>query len=130
MRGVEADGTQDRHQVVREVMPQPLALLRVPAVARDEADALEIEARQQHLVQHAVLLVEQLVRDLRDRAQLFGRRHVVGTALGHAERLLVDQSGDADLEEFVEVRVRDAQERQPFEQRHVVVLRHVRARAD
>ena len=124
MRGVEPHGTQDRHQVVREVMPQPLALFCIPAIARDEADALEIEARQQHLVQHAVLLVEQFVRDLRDRAQLFARRHVVGTALCHAECLLVDQSGDADFEELVEVRVGDAQERQPFEQRHVVILRH------
>ena len=63
------------------------------------------------------------MRDLRDRAQLFGRRHVVGTTLRDAERLLMDQSGDADFEELVEVRIRDAQERQPFEQRHVVVFR-------
>ncbi len=34
-----------------------------------------VETRQQQLVQHAVLFVEQLVRDLRDRAQLFSRRH-------------------------------------------------------
>ena len=81
-----------------------------------------IEPRQKQLVQHAILLVEQLVRDLRDGPQLFAPATVVGAALRRAECLLMDQSGDADLEELVEVGVGDAQERQPLEQRHVVVF--------
>ncbi len=130
MRGIEPDRAQDRHEVVREVVPQPLRLLLVPLVARNEADALGIEARQKQLVQHPVLLVEQFVRHLRDRAQLFGGRQVFGPALSGAERLLMNQAGDTDLEELVEVRIRDAEKRQPLQQRHVVVLGHFETRVD
>ena len=34
----------------------------------------------------------------------------------------MNQTGHADFEKFVEVRIGDAQKRQPFEQRHVVVF--------
>ena len=122
VRGIESHRAQDRHEVVREIVTQPLRLLLVPAIARNEADAFGIEPRQKQLVQHAILFVEQFVRHLRDGPQLIGRRQIVGPALRRAERLLMNQSGNADLEEFIEVRVGDAEERQALEQRHVVVL--------
>ena len=74
VRGIESHRAQDRHEVVREIVTQPLRLLLVPAIARNEADAFGIEPRQKQLVQHAILFVEQFVRHLRDGPQLIGRR--------------------------------------------------------
>src|SRR5262245_33655264 len=123
MRRVESNRRQDGQQIVREIAAQPLALLRVPPVAREEANAFEVEAWQQQFIQYTVLFIEQFVRNRRNCAQLLGRRHVVGSAQRPAERLLMNQPGNANFEKLIEIRIRDTQERQPFEQRHVVILR-------
>ncbi len=123
MRRVEGDGAQHRGELPREVALDPGGLAPVPLAAADEADVLRVQARNQHLVQDPVLLVHEGMADLRDAPELIRRAEVVGAALRGAVGDLLLEPGDADLEELVEVRGRDAQEAQAFEERDALVLR-------
>ena len=101
MRRVQPDGRQYRLQLVVEEAFQPLALALVPFVAAQETDAFGGEARHQDVVQHPVLLGDQLPGAFRDAPQLLRRREVIRPAMGDAERLLLFEAGDADFEELV-----------------------------
>ena len=123
MRGIESYRAQHRCQLAAEIAPQPLLLATVEFVTAQEADALGCKPWQQHVVEHLVLLIDELVGNHTDALQLLRRRQVVRTALGGSELLLLLEARDPDLEELVEVGAGNAQELQPLQQRHVVVHR-------
>ena len=123
MRGVKADGRENRRQFLIEIGAQPAFLAFVPFAALEEADALRLQEREQHVVQHPVLLVDDLVGEVGDALELLGRGEVVRAALGRSHRQHLLQARDTDFEELVEVGAGDAQEAQPLEQGHTLVLR-------
>jgi hypothetical protein len=123
MRRVQADRGEHRHHFTEEVRAHPFLLRWRPVVATQEADALGGELRQQLVVEQPVLALDQLVRALRDHREQLARRNAVGLGTDRAERDLLLQPADADLEELVEVARHDAQVAQAFEQRVLRVLR-------
>jgi hypothetical protein len=122
VRRIEPDRRQHRQQLVLEVVAQPGVLLRRPLAAAHEADLLLLQRRDQHLVEHAVLLLDQRMRARVDRAQQLGRRHAVRTGLRRAELDHLLDTGHTDLEELVEVGAGDTQELEPLQQRHALIL--------
>ena len=66
-------------------------------------------------------LAQQLLDFAADGYQLRGRMHAVRADVQNASVHLVDQSGDAHHEEFIDVRADDGKEFHTFEQR--IVLR-------
>ena len=123
MRGIEADGRQQRLHFAPEIIGHPRALLGIAVAVPQQADAGLRQRRQDRLVQQPVLLGDQhprlVVDDAEQRAQS-RQRHPRRRQPG-AQLLL--EPGDADLEEFVEVVADDAQEAQPLEQRRRRILR-------
>ncbi len=94
-----------------------------PLFAVEQADALRAQRGQQHVVQAAVLIRNELLRALVDRFELFGNGERIGRHGPGAELLQLLEAGDPDLEELVEVARRDGQELQPLEQRDALVQR-------
>ena len=122
MGGIQTQRRQHRQDLVLEVALQPAPLLGGPAVAREEADALGGERRLQCVVPELVLCTHQIEGARADARQHLGRRHAVGPGLEIAEHQLVLEYRDAHFEELVEVGVGDAQESQPLQQGHALVL--------
>src|SRR3970040_1481225 len=91
--------------------------------AAHESDAFIAKRRNELVVEHAVLLSDELCRLLRDRPQHFGRAHVVRPSRGGAHDETVLQAGYANLEKLVQIRRRNTEEFEALEQRYVAVLR-------
>ena len=89
---------------------------------RDEHHAILGEFRHEHIVQQLVLLIDEAHGSSANRLQLFGHRQTVRSSLHGAGLQQLLETGDADLEEFVEVRARDAQKPHSLEQRNTAVL--------
>ena len=122
VRRIECDRRKHGGELTGEVAFDPLQLTLLELGAAQEANVLRLKTRDEDLVEHAILFIDERVRRDRDSAQLLRACHAVGGTLGRAEGLLLDESGDANLEELVEIRGGDAQERQALEQRDGFVL--------
>ncbi|MCY1341494.1 hypothetical protein D9M69_274450 [compost metagenome] len=120
---VEADGGDDRRDLVAEEAPHPGLDLRRPVAAADEAHVVLGQLRQQDVVEDAVLAADLHVHLLADPRQRLVRQQAVGTGLFAGEGDLLLQPGDADLEELVEVAGEDQQELQAFQQRVGLIQR-------
>jgi len=94
-------------QLTPALVEAGIHLLQAKKISRADAAALE----------------QYFTRDVADARERLVGRESVGSGLRDAERLLVFQSRDADLEELVEVRAADREEAQPFEERHGGVAR-------
>jgi len=75
------------------------------------------EGRQQYLVEAQVLRVHETARAIMDRLQLLSDAQAIGTRLIRTELEPLLQAGDADLEEFVQIVRRNAQELEALQQR-------------
>ena len=122
VRGIEPHRGEHRHQLAEEVVADPRRLGFVPLRAAEKMDALFGQFRNDVVVEKLVLPGHQRMRHVRHRAELLARRHAVGRALGGIGADLFFQSGHPHLEEFVEVARHDAEEFQPFQQRHAEVV--------
>ena len=107
---IESDWREQGHHFAKEVLAYPGALWLVPEAAADEDDALGGQGGQDDVVLQRVLLGDQGVRLVFDAAEQFLRRQSVVVGDAAAELDLFLQAGDADLEEFVEIRGDDAEE--------------------
>ena len=116
MRGVERLGRQDRKNLLADMGFEPAIGLRIDRVAAQDEDARLVEQVAQ-VTPHLLLAGHQPVRLGNDAVQLLPGGQPVDRALLDILRLLSLQPGDAHHEEFIEVRPRDRQEAQPFEQR-------------
>ncbi|MNZ10678.1 hypothetical protein D3C78_275260 [compost metagenome] len=123
VRRVQADGGDDRRDLVAEVAAHPALELGGPVAAADEVDLVLGQLRQQDVVEDAVLAGHLLVHQLADPRQRLVRQQAVGAGLFAGEGDLLLQAGDADLEELVEVAGEDQQELQALEQRGGLVER-------
>ena len=123
MRRVEPERRQHRQHFVLEVALQPARLLGRPPIARDKADAFTIEFGQQGIVPERILSGDEFEHARADAREQLARRHCVGAGLDVAEFEMMAQDRDLHFEEFVEVRIGDAQEAHAFEQRHTRILR-------
>lgn len=122
MRGVESDGRQHRHQFAQEIITDPRRLDVVPLRAADEVDAVLGKLGNHRAVEQFVLLRDQFVRHFRDGAILLARGQAIGRALGRVRADLLFQPGHPHFKKFVDVAGEDAEEFQPFQQRHVAVV--------
>ncbi len=82
MRRVQPDRCQDWHQFGEEEFPDPLRLRRVPRGPPQEADLLLGHGRNQHVIEQAVLLIDQLPDPLVDPGIDRLRRQPSGPATG------------------------------------------------
>ncbi|MCY1354703.1 hypothetical protein D9M69_410930 [compost metagenome] len=123
VRRVQADGGDDRRDLVAEVAAHPALELGGPVAAADEVDLVLGQLRQQDVVEDAVLAGHLLVHQLADARHRLVRQQAVGAGLFAGEGDLLLQAGDADLEELVEVAGEDQQELQTFEQRIGLIQR-------
>ncbi len=98
----------------------PLALAR--ALQRDDADPFLLEGRPQGAVEAAVQAGVELQHARLDRVDLLARGEVVGAARVDPGVELVEQPGDPDHEELVQVGGIDRAEAEPLQQRHCGVL--------
>ena len=122
VRGVQPDGREERHHLAEEIVADPLLLRRRPLGAAQEPDAFLRERGKDLLVQEPVLALDDALRARGDLAEHLERLHAVGARGRGAELDLLLHARDADLEELVQVRRDDAQELQPLEERHRLVL--------
>ena len=120
---VQCERREHRLDLGREIVLHPLAHGARDALAAHQAEVLRRKRRPQHLVQHAVLLVDQCVRARRNGGELLERGQTVGAGLRGAELHPLLDPGDADLEEFVEVGGGDRQEAQAFQQGQAGIAR-------
>ncbi len=121
VRRIQTDRRQQRAYLALEVLFDPGPLCRRAFGVAQHDDALARQRRNDLLVIDLVLPVHQPVRPLCDvRERLPQRRCLIDAAgLPH----LAHQFGNADLEEFVQVRRHDAHVAQAFGQRHRGALR-------
>jgi hypothetical protein len=87
-----------------------------------EVDVLFREEGNELLVPAAVLVVDEVVGGGADALELFAGRKAVEAEFGGAGVGLLDEAGDADLEELVEVGTDDREEFDAFEERIGVAL--------
>ena len=76
---------------------------------------------EQYFVQTGVLRVHETARAIVNRLQLFGDAQAVGARLIRTKFESLLQAGDADLEEFVQIVRRNAQELEALEKRDSLV---------
>ena len=109
---------QGREHLLVEVLVdlRPLGLAR--RGERDDADALLLQGRAQGPAEAAVEPGVELQNPLLDRVDLLPGREPVGAAGVDAGVDLVEQPGDPDHEELVEVGGVDGAELDPLQQRH------------
>ena len=123
VRRVEADGGDDRRDLVAEITAHPGLELGGPEPPADEVDVVLGQRREQRVVENGVLSLDLLVHQFADARQRLVRLQAIGAGLFTGEVDLFLQAGDANLEELVEVAGEDQQELQAFEQRIGLVQR-------
>src|SRR5207248_2893966 len=84
---------------------------------------LLLERGQQFLAPAGILLLDQLADATQNQPELLRRVDSLGPRLGRVDLFLLLQTGDADLEEFVEIRADDAQKLYPFKKRVRGIMR-------
>jgi hypothetical protein len=112
--GSRTDGRQHWHQLVEEEVADPVDLLRGPVGAPVETDALFGQGRQDIAVEQIVLTRHQRMRQLRYLLVDGACRDAVRTFVMRIQAQLFLEAREADLEEFVHVAGKDAQEAQAF----------------
>ena len=118
---VERERRQHRKDHALEVSRQLLAPLGLDRVPGQDAHALLGELGENVLGQGLRGEVQVAAHDLADRPELFDGGEPVRALLGHGRLELVVEARDADHEELVQVRMEDAEEFQPLQERPVRV---------
>ena len=116
MRRVQPDRGEHGHHLAQEIVANPGPLRLGPQAAAQEDHAFGLERGQDVVVEHFVLLGNDLMHRVRDPREQFGGGDPVLTGLAAADADLLLDARDADLEEFVQVARHDAQEAQALEQ--------------
>ena len=110
-RRVESQRREHRLDFLREIFGEPGVLCGVSVLRVDELDSVGCERREDQLIEQLVLIFDQCERALVNGGQLLRHAHAVRPATERAEFQPLLQAGDANLEEFVEVRAGDPQKR-------------------
>jgi len=115
MARVERDGRQYRKDVAAEVLGDVVVPLGRELRRREQPHARAVEVGEHVAEQRPVLPSSHLVAAVRHRRELLAGAQGVGPALLHMTGELLLEAGDADHEEFVEVRAGDGEELQPLQ---------------
>ena len=116
VRGVQADGHQQRAHLTAEEIGHPLTLVGIAVGVVEDEDARVVQLGRHHLVEDLVLIFDQAVRLPRDLGDVGGVDAGAGRARG------LDDIGVADFKELVEVGRDDADVTQAFQQRDIFPL--------
>ncbi len=126
MSRIDGERCQDGKDLIGEVSSQVGAIiLREGTPVDDQLDAGSGQRREDFLHQAAIVATLQFAYDGRDRGQLLFGRQAVGGRVLVPRRNLLAKTGDANLEKLVQVRRKDGQELETFEQRGSRVFRFV-----
>ena len=123
--GVQGQRRQDGEHLLLEVALDPVPLGLAPLGALEHANALRGQRWQQLLVEHPVLVFDQLVHHAGDAGQDLAVVQPIGSGPAHAELHALHHAGDAHLEELVQVGADDGHEAQALQQRHLRVPRQL-----
>ncbi len=115
MRRVQPDRADHRQQFFLEVAIQPGALFGLPFRTPQKPDIFSFQRRDQGLVERLILLVDQRMRALGDRAQHLARRARVGIGGRVGQLGLLFEPGHPHLEELIQIGRGNTQEFQPLE---------------
>ena len=125
MGGIDRERGQDGEDLPLKVPLDPGLFATGQGLERLERDALLLERRDQLFVPAAVLVFHQRGDHRVDPPELLPRIKPLDAFLPDAGVDLLDQAGDADFEEFVEIGAHDGEKLQPFEQRRRFAGRQV-----
>ena len=125
LAGSDREGRQDRKDLALEVPAELLLLALGALVDRRDLDAGLGERRAELALPQAPLPRDQLPDPHPDRLERLPGGESVDGALGHVRLGELEQAGDPDHEELVEVPREDRRELDPLEQRQPVVLREL-----
>ncbi len=123
MGRIETDRRDDRRNLVAEIAAHPGLEFGRPVPAANEANLMLGQRWQKHVVEDRVLAVDLFVDQLGYARQRLMRLQAVGARLFAGEGDALLQSGDANLEELIEVAGEDQQELQPLQQRIGLIQR-------
>ncbi|SPA36045.1 hypothetical protein CBM2637_U10002 [Cupriavidus taiwanensis] len=118
MRRIQPDWRQDRHQLGKEELANPVLLRGIPRWPPQEANLLLGHGGNQHVIEQPVLLTDQLAHALVDRGVNGLRRQPVRADHRRRQHALLLQPRHADLIELIQVAAEGAQRTQALEQRH------------
>jgi len=119
---VDGQRGQRRMDLLGEVVLGPGALCGGELGGGLESDLLFRERGDEQVVPAVILLVYQFADFREGPLQLLARRQAIDAGFAASGVLLLQEAGDADLEEFIEVGADDGEELGAFEQRVGLVL--------
>jgi len=116
MRRVNRQRCQHRPHLRPEILHQPGQVWQLQLGHVEYANPIFRQGRHQILPPASILVVNHLADPLSHRLEGLGSGQPVHAALDSVALNLLLYPGDANLEEFVEVRTDDAKELQPLQQ--------------
>ena len=123
MRGIQTNGREYRHQLTQKVLVYPFALLRCPRRATQKPNALLSQLRQNHLIEHLILLIHQSMY-LRGHQPIgLLRGFAINADGGRLSANLLLDPRHTNLKKLIQVTRHDAQKAQALQQRHALILR-------
>jgi hypothetical protein len=123
MRGVHCDWRQQKVEFFLAILFDKSARPGIEFVQSENPDSMTGKLGAQLVVPAVVLVVYKLVGIAGDDVALFHQRKTVGSGLGVSIFDLLDQSGHAYFEKFIQIAGGYGKEFQAFEQRILLVLR-------
>ena len=115
MRGVDGHRRDDWEDLPLEIIFHPFLLRFCRIFRMDEVEPFRAKLGQDHM-EETILARDKLLAGVGDLLKLLLRRHMGDVTALHAIFLLVLQPRHADHEEFIQIRTRDRQEFQFFQQ--------------
>ena len=109
MGRIESDGGQHGHQFPGEVALDPVGVTLTPVPPANKANVLLFQRRYEHIVQHSILIIDQIVDPLRDALELLSGAQIVRSPLGRTVGELLLKPCHPDLKKLVKVGRRNAQ---------------------
>ena len=118
-----ASGVSIGKNLLLKIAPRPGGAFRTQFADVVQADVILPQERLDLLVPERILLRHHLVRYALNGVENFRRAHPVGPDVARLALDLLLDAGDANLEEFIEIRAHDPEKFDPLEQRLGRVLR-------
>ena len=123
MAGVDSEGRQHRKDFFLKITMRPGRAFGVQLRYFADANSILGKLREQFIVPKRILGRDQLAHDSPDAVECFGRTQSIGTDVARLALDLLFDSGDTNLEEFVQVRAENGEKLHSLDQRLRRVLR-------
>ena len=123
MAGVDSEGRQHRKDFFLKITMRPGRAFGVQLRYFADANSILGKLREQFIVPKRILGRDQLAYDSPDAVECFGRTQSIGADVARLALDLLFDSGDTNLEEFVQVRAENGEKLHSLDQRLRRVLR-------